>query len=54
MIALPSAAIAAMFGETHGVAPILGAQTVGISTILSIATVPLIMQLVSFLVYRLI
>ena len=54
MIALPSAAIAAMFGETHGVAPVLGAQTVGISTLLSIATVPLVMQLVSFLIHRLV
>jgi len=52
MTALPTASGAAMFAETNDVAPTLAAQTVGVTTILSIATVPLIMQLVTFILER--
>lgn len=50
MIALPIAAANAMFAETYDVRPDLAAQTVGISTLLSLLTIPLVMQLVRLLV----
>ena len=50
MMSLPSAAASAMFAESYDIRPDLAAQTVGISTLLSVGTVPLIMQLVNVLV----
>ena len=50
MMALPSAAGSAMFANTYDIKPELAAQTVGISTLLSVASVPLIMQVCSLLV----
>lgn len=50
MISLPCAAASAMFAENYDIRPDLAAQTVGISTLLSVGTVPLIMQLVNAIV----
>lgn len=50
MMSLPSAAASAMFAESYDIRPELAAQTVGISTLLAVGTVPMIMQLVSAIV----
>ncbi len=50
MMALPCAASTAMFAENYDIEPSLASQTVGISTVLSLASVPIIMQLVNVLI----
>ncbi len=50
MMSLPAAAGSAMFAETYDIRPDLAAQTVGISTIISVASVPLVMTLVDIIV----
>lgn len=49
MTSLPSATASAMFAETYDIKSDLAAQTVGISTVLSILTVPLIIPIVEIL-----
>lgn len=46
MMSLPCASASAMFAETYDIKPELAAQTVGISTLLSVGTIPLVLQLV--------
>ncbi len=50
MMALPSASSSAMFAQTYDLHPELAAETVGISTIISVASIPLIMQLIKIIV----
>ena len=50
MMTLPSATSSVMFAQTYDMHPELSAHTVGISTILSVATIPLIMQLIKIIV----
>ncbi len=45
MMSLPAAAAAAMFAEAYDIRPEQAAQTVGVSTLLSVATIPLVMRL---------
>jgi predicted permease len=50
MVSFPSASATAMFAQKNEIQPELAAQTVGITTILSVITVPLVMQAVKFVV----
>jgi predicted permease len=49
MAALPTGAATSMFAENYDIAPELAAQNVGVTTVLSLLTVPPIMQVVGFL-----
>ena len=50
MTALPTASSSAMFAEKYELQPELAAQTVGLTTIISVISVPLIMQAVKYVV----
>lgn len=50
MMALPSASSSAMFAQNYDLHPELAAETVGVSTVISVATIPLIMQLIKIIV----
>jgi predicted permease len=50
MVSFPSASATAMFAQKNEIQPELAAQTVRITTILSVITVPLVMQAVKFVV----
>lgn len=50
MMALPSASSSAMFAQKYDLHPELAAETVGVSTVISVATIPLIMQLIKIIV----
>ena len=50
MMAFPTASSSAMFAEKYELQPELAAQSVGLTTVISVITVPLIMQAVKFVV----
>lgn len=50
MMSFPTASSSAMFAEKHELQPELAAQTVGLTTVISVITVPLVMQAVKFVV----
>ena len=50
MMALPTASSSAMFASKYDMQPELAAQTVGLTTVISVITVPVIMQAVKFVV----
>ena len=50
MMAFPTASSSAMFAQKNEIRPELAAQTVGLTTIFSVITVPVIMQAVKFVV----
>ena len=47
MASLPTAAMTAMFAESYDIHPTFASQNVGVDTLLTLLTVPLVMQLVS-------
>ena len=49
MAALPTGAATSMFAESYDIAPELAAQNVGLTTVLSLLTVPPIMQVVGWI-----
>lgn len=49
MASLPTAAATAMFAETYDIHPTFASQNVGVDTIMTLLTVPLVMQLVNFI-----
>ncbi len=50
MSAMPSATNTAMFAERYDVAPVFGAQVAGISTVISVAAMPIVMYLTDMIV----
>ena len=50
MMALPTASSSAMFAQKYELEPELASQTVGVTTVISVITVPVIMQAVKFVV----
>ena len=50
MMAFPTASSSAMFASKYDLQPELAAQTVGLTTVISVITVPVIMQAVKFVV----
>lgn len=51
MMALPTASSSAMFAETYDLHPDMAAQTVGISTLVSVVTLPPVMRLVQTIIH---
>lgn len=49
IVSLPAAANTAMFGESYDIQPEYAASLVGLSTLLSVATIPLVLNLVKLL-----
>ncbi len=49
MASLPTAAATAMFAETYDIHPTFASQNVGVDTVMTLLTVPLVMQLVNFI-----
>ncbi len=49
MASLPTAAATAMFAETYDIEPVFASQNVGVNTLITLLTIPLIMQLVHWI-----